>query len=277
MRSIIIALTALALWAPEAAAQEGVRRQVNERFAASQEGSLRVSNVSGRIEIQGWNRNEIAITGTLGPMVERLEIQEGENAVIRVVVPRNSRGDASAQLTIRVPANRRLEVSNVSGGIVVSDLRGNVIASSVSGGVQVSGSSSDVRVNAVSGGVLVRGVTGSADVNTVSGGVRIEGGTLSRLSVRAVSGGVRFNGGLTPDASASIEVHSGSVELHLPASLAADFDVSTFSGRIENAFGTAPRRTSQYGPGWELRFTTGGGGATVHLKTFSGSVRILRQ
>jgi DUF4097 and DUF4098 domain-containing protein YvlB len=276
MRTTIIVLASLLLGVTHADAQQGTR-QVNERFPASAEGSLRVSNVSGRIEIQGWDRNEITVTGTLGPMVERLDIRQGENAVIEVVVPQNSRGDAHARLTIRVPAGRRIEVGNVSGGIVISEVRGNVNANVVSGGIQISGSSSDVRARTVSGGIVVRGVTGSADLNTVSGGITVEGGTLSRLSARAVSGGVRYRGGLTPGAHASIEVHSGTVDLVLPSGIGADFDVQTFSGRITNELGPAAQRTSRHGPGWELRFTAGGGGASVHVKTFSGSVRIARQ
>ena len=53
-----------------------------------------------------------------------------------------------------------------------------------------------------------------------------------------------------------------------------EFEVETFSGRIKNAFGPEAERTSEYAPGQELRFTTGGGDASVEVESFSGTVEI---
>jgi len=332
MRVQIMIAATLLLAAPAAEAQ---RQPVNERFAASPTGSLRVDNLAGRVEIQGWDRNEISITGTLGPAVERLEVVQGERAVIRVVHPRgrSGSGDASARLTIRVPAGRSVEVSVVSSSAELSDLRGNVRVQavsgavgvsgapreaqlrsvsgavrlnttgservsvqtasgsvtvegtirgraeieSISGSVRISGTSGDVRARTASGSLTVQGATGSVDLASVSGRAQVEAGTLSRLSFRSVSGGLRYEGGLARGSNTVLETHSGTLDLRLPANLAADFEVDTFSGRIQNDFGPGPQRTSQYGPGWELRFTSGQGGASVVAKTFSGSVRIQRQ
>jgi predicted membrane protein len=70
---------------------------------------------------------------------------------------------------------------------------------------------------------------------------------------------------------------SGSIDLFLPADVAADFDVSTFSGSIRNDFGPAARRTSEYIPGKELSFTSGKGGARVVAKSFSGAVNLRKR
>lgn len=331
MRAHSLAVAALLLVAPVVQAQQ----EVNERFAATAAGSLRVENVAGRVEIQGWDRNEIVVTGRLGPRVERLEVVQGENAVVRVVLRqgRDSRGDGSARLSVRVPAGRRVDVRAVSSSVELADLRGDVRVNAVSGNVglrgapreaelrsvsgsvtvhttgserisvnsasgsvaiegtvrgraeietisgsvRVNGTSGDVRARTASGAMTVRGATGSVDLASVSGGANVEAGTLSRLSFRSVSGGLRFQGGLARGSNTVLESHSGTLDLRLPAGVSADFEVESFSGRIENAFGPAPRRTSRYGPGWELRFTTGQGGASVVAKTFSGSVRIARQ
>jgi hypothetical protein len=67
---------------------------------------------------------------------------------------------------------------------------------------------------------------------------------------------------------------SGTVVLAVSPGIAADFEVSTFSGGISNAIGPEARRTNQYTPEKELSFTTGGGGARVSIETFSGGVKI---
>ena len=66
------------------------------------------------------------------------------------------------------------------------------------------------------------------------------------------------------------------MELVLPAATSADFDVTTFSGHITNAFGPEAKRTSEYGPGKELSFSTGTGGRIV-ARSFSGNVHLRKK
>ena len=70
---------------------------------------------------------------------------------------------------------------------------------------------------------------------------------------------------------------SGDVELRLPSTVGADFEVHTFSGDIRNEFGHEARRTSEYGPGRELEFSNGDGSARVYVKTLSGEIRLLKR
>ena len=62
--------------------------------------------------------------------------------------------------------------------------------------------------------------------------------------------------------------------LLIPAGVGARFEVSTFSGNIRNGLGPAAQRVSRYGPGQELSFSSGNGGALVRVKSFSGSVTL---
>jgi predicted membrane protein len=68
---------------------------------------------------------------------------------------------------------------------------------------------------------------------------------------------------------------SGNVTLVVPRSIAADFEISTFSGNIKNQIGPKPKRTSKYTPGETAEFSTGGGGARITLSSFSGTVKLL--
>jgi hypothetical protein len=53
----------------------------------------------------------------------------------------------------------------------------------------------------------------------------------------------------------------------------AQFDVQSFSGRIDNCFGPKPAET-RYGPGTRLEFKNGEGSARVRLETKSGNVEL---
>ncbi|RLE19862.1 MAG: hypothetical protein DRJ65_19435, partial [Acidobacteria bacterium] len=63
--------------------------------------------------------------------------------------------------------------------------------------------------------------------------------------------------------------------LAVPGSTIADFEIETFSGSIDNRLtGDQSIRTSKHTPGSELEFSTGSGGPTVSISSFSGSVTI---
>jgi hypothetical protein len=73
-----------------------------------------------------------------------------------------------------------------------------------------------------------------------------------------------------------VETVSGPVELLLPAGFAADFSISTFSGAIVNELGPAAKAEG-WGPGKDLKFTSGQGGARVSVETLSGAIHIRKR
>ena len=333
MRASVLVLAALLLGASCARAQERFSRTV----ATAQTGTVVVENLAGRVRVTGWDRSEIQVTGTLGSRVEAVDIESsGGRTVIDVRLPRNAgncnRGACDADLEIRVPARKNVEIETTSASIGIAGVAGSVAAESTSGTVVVEGSpsrveasstSGDVRVNAttavveaettsgaiavagtvresvsaesvsgdvtvqagtpeltaetVSGSLAVHSVSRRASVSTVSGNAVVRGTGIQYLSFESVSGQLRFEGAPRSDAAFNIESHSGSIELRLPANVSAEFDVSTFSGSIQNSFGPAATRTDRYAPGEALRFSAGRGGGVISVRTFSGSIRLVRQ
>ena len=63
----ILTLTFLSLMTATAMAEE-----VDNRLDAASDGVVSISNVAGTIEVIGWSRNEVEVTGTLGRDVEEL-------------------------------------------------------------------------------------------------------------------------------------------------------------------------------------------------------------
>lgn len=170
-----------------------------------------------------------------------------------------------------------LEASSTSGNVrIAGSVREAIKASAVSGNVSVSAPSAELVVKSVSGSVSISGATRRLSAGTVSGDMEVRGARLQYGAFETVSGDLHFAGQLESDAAINAQSHSGDVVLALPANVSARFQVNTFSGDIRNAFGAEPRRVSRYGPGEELNFTNGGGGALVTIKTFSGDVEISR-
>jgi hypothetical protein len=209
-------------------------------------GAIDARSTSGSVTISG-NAREVAANSTSG----RVEIT-GERL-------------------------QTLKAGTVSGAIRLRGSSGSVEAESVSGAVDISVATPQARAKTVSGPLTVRGVSGIAEASTVSGEATVEGGRFSRMSLSSVSGGLRFQGDVERGGLYHLNSHSGRIVVRLPAAVAADFEVNTFSGNITNEFGPGAVRVSQYGPGRELRFTAGQGGARVVAKTFSGNVTLARQ
>jgi DUF4097 and DUF4098 domain-containing protein YvlB len=182
----------------------------------------------------------------------------------------------SGDVQVDVRNSTSVQASSTSGDVVVrGNVREMVNVESVSGDVDVSGSTPEVRAKTVSGDLLLRGINGRVSASTVSGDATVQQSRVQLGTFETVSGRFRYDGELPARATLNVQSHSGDVELRLPRSTAAEFDIRTFSGQVHNQLGPAAERTSRHGPGRELRFTTGSGGGLISLKTFSGNVRLL--
>jgi DUF4097 and DUF4098 domain-containing protein YvlB len=286
----------LALLAPLALAPSAwAGTPINERAAADPAGQVEISNIAGSVVVTGWDRAEVEVTGELGKGAERLEFtRAGKLTRVKVIMPKQGSRAESSDLIVKVPAGGSVSVNTVSADVGVQGLRGAQRLQSVSGDIETQSAAEDVECKTVSGNVTVNGsgarglltvttVSGDAQVdrvagevngNTVSGNFTIAMGDTARSRLRSTSGDLGIRGRLTPDARLDFESISGNIRLDLDGSAAAEFDVSTFNGDIDNCFGPEPVRTSQYAPGSELRFREGAGGARVRVKTLNGDIRL---
>ena len=303
MRSIlaagILALIASAVGATEAAVQQ----EVNESASVSANADIEIYNYSGSIRVTGWDRDEVQVTGTLGRGTERLHFDaERDNVEIRVVVPRGRRGDArreidSSHLEVMVPRRASVDVEALASSIAIVDVSGPVSMESVAGSVSFTGDArqidaesiagdidvtttsdrAEIDVTSASGTVLIDLGGGAVSAETLTGNLRVIAGRVTNGDFESVSGSIYFEGALDTAGEVDFENFNGDIELLIPDDTSATFEIGTFSGSIETEFGYEGRRTGRYTPEQELEFTLGGGGATVNIETFAGSVRIRRR
>jgi Putative adhesin len=268
---------------------------VDEHRAATPQGAVEIDNVAGMIDVQGWDKSEVTVTGTIGKDVERVEVTgEGNRTSIRVILPEGHHWgmrDGEAHLVIHVPANSSITAALVSSDLKVSAVHGALELRTVSGNISGEGGG-DVRANAVSGdihltalaakmievksisgNIVLTGGNAEVEATTVSGDVHVTLGTVSRARFKTVSG--ELSAALSAGVNAQIEGESvsGDVKLDFASAPAADFDIQTISGDIDNCFGPKPTE-SRRGAGARLSFKTGDSSARVRVSSHSGDVRL---
>jgi DUF4097 and DUF4098 domain-containing protein YvlB len=291
--TLAAALLLLTAWTPPAAAQQ----KVEERRPASAAGLVEIENPAGSLRVIGWSREEVTVTGTLGPGAEGLSIEGEKNRVRVEVETRGNPHGVASTLEVHVPEGSRLEIQSFAGSIAVADVKGTVRAENVNGDISVSGAAKEVDVQTVNGSlevsaaarrvhaesvngpVTVKGASGEVEASTVNGALLVSGGTFNHGHLETVNGKVHFEGDLSKGAVLDLESVSGGIELSLPPTAAADFTLSTFSGTIDNELGPALDRESGHDNPSEkqLSFTTGAGGATVTIHTLSGAIAIRKR
>lgn len=288
-RTVLAGTVALLAVAGAAAAQG----RVEERRPASPDGVVEIDNPNGSVQVTGWDRAEIVVTGQLGPKADGLSFEARKGRTEISVNVDGDRHGSSSSLDIKVPVGSRLKIDSyagsidvkgikgstsadtVQGRIVIAEATGEVEAQSVNGSIEISGSPRRVQADSVNGSVTVTGASGEVEATTVNGRLSVAGSTFNSVSLETVNGQVTFDGELKAGASLQAESVGGGVQLRLPASTSADFTVNTFSGGIRNELGPAapPRRHSEK----ELSFTVGSGSAKVSVETLSGEIEILKK
>src|SRR5690242_10716941 len=127
-----VVAVALGLWAGAAAHADN--KSVERTVPAEARGVVDISNVSGRVEVIGWDRAEVNVRGELDEGVERVDVtSEHGRTVVKVVPHTGQHGDAV--LRVKVPKESEVNVSAVSAEVTTSGVLGEQRLSAVSGDI----------------------------------------------------------------------------------------------------------------------------------------------
>jgi DUF4097 and DUF4098 domain-containing protein YvlB len=286
-----IMATLLAVSAP-LHADDGV---FDQQVTADPRGVVEVSNISGRIEVTGWDQPQVSVHAMLSGS-DKIDVRS-DHGRTSIVVRHSSGfgfgfGGGDVDVRIKIPRGSELDVTGVSADVISTGVLGAQRLKTVSGSVRADIAQADVEAKTVSGEVVLRGngKPAAIHITSISGSLRLEHGagdleatsTSGELTaqlepgrsvrVHTISGEVSIRGKLTKDADVDGQTVSGSIRLHADDENGFEYEVTTFSGDIHNCFNAKSERTSQYGPGWRLNGSLGQGAAHVRLKTMSGDI-----
>ena len=272
---------------------------IDKRADMDPRGRVSVSNVSGKVDVEGWDRAELVLTGTLGENVERLEFDaDGSDVHIEVVLKKGRKSwnwkdrSGDSDLRLQIPRAARLSVDTVSADITVRTHQGQQNLDSVSGDIDVHlgsedsdiesvsgtidimGGDADIELSAdaVSGNIRIRSFNGDLEAEAVSGDIILRESRIVDGDFESVSGDIDLEMSMSADGGLDIETVSGDVVLRFDGDVDASFQIDTHSGDIDEFWGNRAQRTSRYGPGEELSFSVGSGGADVNITTLSGDI-----
>jgi len=288
MHTSLRLIAALGLLLP-LAAQAATR--VDERAPLGAGGRVELSNIAGKVSVRGWDRNEVALSGSMADGLTLKQDRSTNRVRWEVVYPRNG-NNGGATLELRVPRAvevqlgtvsadidvaevdvRRLQANAVSGDIAATGRSGETALTTVSGSIRSQVQTPRLDLRAVSGSVQATGGSGEVAAETVSGSIKLDTGRVQRLGAEAVSGSLNVAAaGLAPGGKVTLQTVSGSIGLQLPRSVSAQLSVKTFSGDIQSDAGTVER--PRYGPGRSLEAKLGGGDGDITINAHSGNVRV---
>ncbi len=288
MHTSLRLIAALGLLLPLAAT---AATRVDERAPLGAGGRVELSNIAGKVSVRGWDRNEVALTGSMADGLTLKQDRSTNRVRWEVLYPRNG-NNGGATLELRVPRAvdvqlgtvsadidvaevdvRRLQANAVSGDIAAAGRSGETALTSVSGGIRSQVQTTRLDLRAVSGSIQATGGAGEVSAETVSGSIKLDAGRVQRLAAEAVSGGLNVAAtGLAPGGKVTLQTVSGSIGLQLPRSVSAQLSVKTFSGDIQSDAGSVER--PRYGPGRSLDAKLGGGDGDITINAHSGNVRV---
>lgn len=292
---VLAALCGLLLAVPAAGDDDDRRSEI--RIPVDPDVRVDVEILSGKIEIEGWDRDEVRVRAR-GDDPDALAIDaEDDRVSIRAALdgarwlPFATAG-AEVDLRIDVPKGAHVEAKTLNGPIRARDVEGRVFLHAANGEIDVRGTPEEARLETLNSGIEfrgecpsvdartmngridLRGVRGEVVASTMNGSVRVRGGAVERADLRTLSGSIELEASLQPGARVFGKTYSGAITLELPEDTSARFDIQTFSGSIRNDFGSRERAARRRTAGERLDVEVGGGDGRVTLETFSGSVRL---
>jgi hypothetical protein len=290
---LVLGSLILGLFSPAALAQSGEQR-IDRRIPVDPDVSIRIHNMTGSVRIEGWNRDTLAISGTVSDGATNRFFIGGTRRAAKMGIEGPLELDqAPAHLYIRVPARAKVWVKSATASIVLTGLRGGVDAFSTSGNlrfdgepdqlnvetmdgnIEVTAGGTWIRAKTASGTITIRGPGEDVGATTVSGSISLLSSGMRRARMESVTGDLSFSGWLTRDGALAVENHSGAIDILLPFDIYADFELSSYHGAIRNEFRPFTQPPGQNGA--EQIFSNGGGGgADITVRTFKGSI-VLRK
>jgi hypothetical protein len=266
--------------------------------------ALDVTTGSGSITITRGAAGEVAVHGSIRvrtggersgaeaqALARRLETQppiEVTGSTVRIGhLDEEDRRNVSISYEIAVPAATSVVSRTGSGDQNLAELNGSIDARTGSGAITLADIEGAVEVSTGSGNIVAERIAGAFDGSTGSGSITLVQTARGDVAVATGSGSVSLSGvesaarartgsgRIAIDGSPSgpwdVETGSGSVYLRVPGDAAFSLDLRTSSGAVETSHavtmvGSIPRGT--------IRGDVRGGGALVHVRTGSGSIRV---
>ncbi len=281
-----------------------VRKDFHYSYTLQPGATLEVQNTNGEIQVAGWDRDTIDVSGTkaardddqLAQIHTEVTVDpSGNHASVVTNAPHFFPGSWYVNYLIRVPRHVAVrKAHSTNGNIAVEDLDGGGRIESTNGKISLARDEGDYDLQTTNGTVSVEECSGREKAETTNGSIN---GHLKSGSMEAesVNGGVDVsimspqqgqpisasttNGGISLSLAqyvanpVKVETTNGSVTLRLPETANAQVELHTSVGSIANDFTLSGHVSASK---HDVTGQLGQGGPTVALQSSMGSVHLER-
>ena len=261
-----------------------------KRFVVKGTPELRLTTFDGAIEIQAWDRHEVAIDvekrGATREAVDALEIkssQEGDRIELEVKRPRaeNFSGfgfhqSASARLIVSVPRDVNVIARSGDGSIKIERVNGRFELRTGDGSIRASDVDGELVLDTGDGSVAVENARGRLEVDTGDGGVSVTG-RLTSVKLHTGDGSIVYRAEPGSEMSDNWEITTGDggVTLYLPPNFGAEIDAQTGDGAIRSDLDISSSVEGERGEQRRsLKGRLGTGGREIRVRTGDGTIRL---
>ncbi|MGI8962001.1 MAG: DUF4097 family beta strand repeat-containing protein [Bryobacteraceae bacterium] len=266
-------------------------------------GRLELENRNGSIDIVGWDRNAIDVSGTkfarTTDRLQQIKINvnvSGNDVSISTEWPKDSwHGSYGAKYMIRVPRQTALSrAQTTNGSVSVEDLEGGGHVTSTNGRISMARDTGDYDLHTTNGAIELEECSGSERAHTTNGAVRgrLKAGSIDsqstngaiELTLMQPSNGEPIrasttNGGIVlalaefHDNALNAQTTNGSVTLRLPGDTNARINAETRLSSISNNLTlSSTDENSKH----RLSGQLGKGGPLISATTTTGGVHFER-
>jgi DUF4097 and DUF4098 domain-containing protein YvlB len=265
-------------------------------------GRLYLENFNGSVEVRGWEKDTIDITGTKYAATEdllkelKIDISATPDTVrIRTIRPTDRRANCGARYVIRLPKNVILDrVESSNGSIRADNIAGTARLRTSNGSVNIWQLTGDIDVTTSNGSIEVGQFQGAAILHTSNARIKAEGvrgafeGTTTNGSIdvniaeldagkplRLESSNASINVALDKWKNNDIfaDTSNSSINLRLPDGVNAKLKATTSNGSVTCDFDvnvTSKAKT-------RLEGVIGSGGPTITLDSSNGNIRLMKR
>lgn len=209
-------------------------QKVNEKLDVSDDVLVDIEHQNGRVEIKGWDKDQVEVTGELSDKAEEFIFEKrGSRVVIEVRMPKRSSwnwkdSENGDDLVIRVPMKSRVDYSSINGDVIASDLENGGSFETVNGEIDVQNASGRLSFESVNGGIETENLMGDISFESVNGGIKDRGSRGDDIRYESVNGDIYVKSSIK---EIKVETVNGSIELEL--GFVQSLEMNTVNGQVD--------------------------------------------
>jgi len=205
--------------------------KIDETLSVSSNGKVIIENQRGDVQIKGWNKSEIKITGELDDKAVGYEFKSsGNRTIFKVKMPKQMRSWNSGEgsnLVIHIPMQSDLDFEGVNVNVDITEVKGGSDIETINGNISAQKLAGKINLTTVNGGIRSKELAGKIHYETVNGDIH-DTDSQGRLRFDAVNGDIDAK-----TKAEDIRIENVNGEIELKAQLIQRLDISTVNGELD--------------------------------------------